>query len=470
MNDEFENALAWFRSAPGRWIDSARQDLAAGAQWIWEVLQGDFNDDASTAQVATGTVISMIPFVDQICDVRDVVANCRKINSEPNVSWHWIALVLTLIGLFPTLGSLFKGCGKVLFASLRKAGHVSGVAPQIARCTDLAVVQLNRFLARPEVVKSLRALKIDNPYKYLSKEIRKLAATINTAELLRAFDKAKDASNSLLNLVKKWGGKGMAKQATDLLALIDRVRRAADAMLARALRPVQDMLNQLARRLDIEADMAHRARLNAVNPHAFAKYTEAAEAAEFAKAKPAWVDVRKSLKYPPVRTAPAAPPGWTSTAANPAGWHPLKNAHETFNTISPVRLPPGTVIYRVLDPASKDNSICWMSKVEFDKLRSKDDWRRRFAVWANWNSNGEYITYVVPPGPGLCVWEGVTASQQMKKTSYVLEGGARQIVVDPAHLEKSRVSKRMATNWGYDDFGNKTSLVGVPVQLNNWAK
>jgi hypothetical protein len=113
MNDEFQNALAWFRSAPTEWIESGRKSLAAGAEWIWEVLQGDFNDDASTTQIAVGTVISMIPLVDQICDVRDVVANCKKIDQEPSNNWHWMSLVLTLIGLFPGLGSLFKDVSRL---------------------------------------------------------------------------------------------------------------------------------------------------------------------------------------------------------------------------------------------------------------------------------------------------------------------------------------------------------------------
>src|SRR4051812_15504018 len=108
MTDEFENALAWFTAAPARWVASAKHDLAATAEWIWEVLQGDFNDDATGAQVAVGTVISMIPFVDQLCDVRDIVANCKKINKDPSSGWLWISLVLTLIGLFPTLGSFVK--------------------------------------------------------------------------------------------------------------------------------------------------------------------------------------------------------------------------------------------------------------------------------------------------------------------------------------------------------------------------
>ena len=34
--DELENALAWFKSAPAEWIDSAGESLAAAAEWIWE--------------------------------------------------------------------------------------------------------------------------------------------------------------------------------------------------------------------------------------------------------------------------------------------------------------------------------------------------------------------------------------------------------------------------------------------------
>jgi hypothetical protein len=64
-------------------------------------------------------------------------------------------------------------------------------------------------------------------------------------------------------------------------------------------------------------------------------------------------------------------------------------------------------------------------------------------------------------------WEGVTASQQLQKTDFVLEGGARQIVIDPAHLENSHISARRKTGWGYDELGTTNSLVGVPVQRNH---
>jgi hypothetical protein len=468
MNDEFENALAWFSSAPAQWIKNGKENLAAGAEWIWEVLQGDFNDNASTAQVVTGTVISMIPFVDQLCDVRDLVANCKKLDEEPESSWHWFSLALTLIGLIPGLGSLLKGCLKVLFAGMRKAGAVSSVTPRLSLHFDEAIVQLNKFFARPEVLAALKAMKWDNPHRMLAGEIKKVVSKVSTGALMGAFDHVAGAAKHLLSLVTKWGGGNLASSATDLVRKIDQVRQGANRHLTEAVGPLRNALEALARRLEIQADMAHRTYLNSVNPHAFAKVSEAEEIVAFNKAKPAWVDKTTKVAYPKITLPPVATPGWTSTASDlKRGRHPLNDAHKTFHTIQALTIPPGTKLYRIVDPTSFDNSICWMSEAEFKTLKSKDDWRRRFAVWANWNSNGEFIVYTVPPGPGLNVWEGVTASQRLEKTDFLLEGGARQIVIDPAHLDKSHVSARRKTGWGYDDLGTTNSLVGVPIQRNH---
>jgi len=464
MNDEFENALTWFQAAPANWLKSARQDLTACAEWIWGVLQGDFNEEATTAQTVTSTAISMIPFVDQICDVRDVIANCKKINHEPSESWHWVALALTLIGLFPTLGSLFKGCGKVMFASIRKASHASGAAKATSHAIDAAIRNLNNFLARPEVRKTLKALKIDNPYKYLSKKIRELSAQITVPKLLKAFDVAKDAAESLLNLVKKWGTQALATRAGTLLTLIAQVRRHADQMLGKALKPVQDILDRLANRLNVEADMMHRSHLNTVNPHAWKGMSEAEELAEFGKGKPSWVDKGRERYKALDRYSHV--PGWPDLGPG-APWF-LKNKFNTFHKLEPITYPPGTKLYRVIAPNSMDNSICWMTEQEFKALKTKADWRRRFAVWASWNNNGEFVTYTIPPGEGLRAWRGPAASQTMAKTDYVLEGGAEQIVLDPRDLHAEQFGRREATGWGYSNFGEKVSLTGVPVLTNNF--
>jgi len=484
MWEELENALAWYQAAPVRWIKSAKQDLTAAAEWVWVVIQGDFADEQSTAQVVTGTVVSMIPFVDQICDVRDVVANCKKVHADSSDKWAWVALTLTLIGLFPTLGSLAKGCFKIMFAYGRKytlrAGKaaVDGGMWQASKpFVEAGIKKLNEFLARPEVRKALAVLRWDNAYKELAKLARKLAGELNVGALLAAFDKVLGPFKELIGLVQRFGTAAMQTQAGQLLQTVSKVRQSANAQLADVLKPVQDWVNKLARRLEIESDMSYRAYTNALNPHAFKKPSLDAEIEAFKKDKPAWLDIKNRPAYKPLDAAPVIPPGYPNVAATSG---PLKGKYDTFHTMDPMEIPPGTTIYRVLDPSSSDNSICWMTAAEFDKLKSKDDWRRRFAVWANWNSNGEFVTYVVPPGKPLKVWEGVTGSQEMRDAAgkaisagsggkkFFLEGGARQIVLNPADLEIGHMGKRKPTGWGYSNFGESTSMVGVPTLTNYW--
>lgn len=484
MWEELENGLAWFTAAPSRWVQSAKQDLSAAAEWIWIVIQGDFADDQSTAQTITGTVISMIPFVDQLCDVRDVVANCKKINQDTTDKWAWVALVLTLIGLFPTLGSLAKGCFKILFAYGRKSalrGTKAALDSDFWKASqpfvEAGIHKLNEFLARPEVRKTLKALKWDNPYKELAKQARKLAGEINIGALMKAMDECIAALKQLTDLVQRWGSVAMKTKAGELLAMVKRIRDQANRKIAEVLAPVQHWVNQLARRLDVEADMNYRAYTNSVNPHAFKKPSLDTEIAAIKREKPAWVDVRARPANIPLETPPPVPHGYPNVAASSG---PLKGKFDTFHTMEPVEIPPGTTLYRVIDPGSYDNSICWMTKAEFDKLKSKDDWRQRFAVWANWNTNGEFVTYVVPPGKPLKVWEGITGSQELRDTAghavsagaagkkFFLEGGARQIVLNPADLEKGYLGKRQPTGWGYSNLGETTDMVGVPNLANNW--
>lgn len=273
MWDELENALAWYAAAPARWVKSGKQDLSAAAEWMWVVLQGDFAEEQSTAQTVTSTVIAMIPFVDQICDVRDIVANCRKIKADSNNKWAWIGLVLTLIGLFPTLGSLAKGCFKILFAYGRKGVFKAGAKALESNMwqatkpwVEAGIVKLNAFLARRDVRKAITVLRWDNVYKELAKRARALSAEVSVAALTKEMDEGIVELKKLIGLIQKWGSAAMGTKAGQLLQMVVDVRDLANRKLAEVVRPVQDWLDKLARRLEIEADMNYRATTNALNP------------------------------------------------------------------------------------------------------------------------------------------------------------------------------------------------------------
>lgn len=486
MWEELENGLAWFKAAPAGWIKSAKQDLAAAAEWIWVVLQGDFADEQSTGQVVTSTVISMIPFVDQLCDVRDVVANCKKLNEDSSSKLAWFALTLTLIGLIPVLGSFAKGCMKILFSYARKAvvkGAVKSLDGAVWVATrpfiEAGIVKLNQHLASPAAKKTLAVLKIDNVYKHLALKTRKLKAATTPASLTAAFDVVIKTLDQLADLMNRWGNAALQTKVAKMHQAVKAVRAKADKKLAEVLKPLHDLLDRIARRLDIEADMTYRAKVNSVNPHNFSgtRLSADMEEAALASKKEPWVDVARRFKYPAIEKVDdikidsAVSKGWTNPVVGKKRKNdPMSNAFKTFNTLDPIEIPAGTKLYRIVDPSSADNSICWMTKEEFDKLKNKDDWRRYFAVWKHWNSNGEFVTYTVPAGKPLKVWEGVTASQRLKPESkHFLEGGARQIVIEPSDLDMAYMGKRQATGWGTSDgMSREPDFTGLPSLTNNW--
>lgn len=491
---ELTNALAWFTAPVNDAIKKGKETAADIAEWLWVVLQGDFAEDQSTAQIVTGTVISMIPFIDQICDVRDLCANSVKIKEDSNNPWAWVGLILTLIGLFPVLGSLFKGIFKVILAPIRRfmlkpatkglkftGGNIYKLAePAI----ETGITELNKFLARPAVKNAIKKAKITNIYKAIAEKIREVKALVSKQSLLKVFDQLISHLRDTVKFIEKYASKAVGAKAKQMLQSVVEVRNLANQKLGEFLKPVQDFLEKLAVRIEKESDQTFKATTNVKNIYNFQRTSQDAELKSVLNNKPAWVDIAAKEKYEALVLPPRIPKGFPNIGAKDGA---LKSAYNTFHRAKPIHIPEGEVLYRVLDPRSGDNSICWMREAEYKKLKSKADWRRYFAVFASWNNNGEVVKYKVPKG-GINVWEGPAASQTFRYSKdykpspnkieknnkgeiFVLEGGGLQIVLDPNDLVRTNISKREATPWGYDSglIGEaKTSMVGVPRLEQNW--
>lgn len=482
------NAMAAISAPVNKAIKKGEETLKDIADWLWVVIQGDFAEEQSTAQVVTSTVISMIPFVDQICDVRDICANCSKIKEDDSNPWAWIGLILTLIGLFPVLGSLFKGIFKVILAPVRrfmlrptaKLAQLTGAnIYKIAEpAIESGIKELNKFLARPAVRKALKEAKITNIYKDTATKVREVKGMLTTKALLDVFDKLIKYLKETFNFIDKYASKGVALKAKKLLNIVIEVRNAANKKLGEFLKPVQEFLEKLAVRVDKEGNAAFKATTNVKNLTQLRRISDVEELQAFRNKKPNWVHVtppNKVLPFPEAIVDPktAKTPlhpslGRTQLAMKSGYGHPLKDAYKTFARvgIKAQTFHEGEVLVRVLAPGSLDNSICWMRKSEFEKLKNREDWRNKFAVWASWNSNGEYLEYTVPKGKKLYAWEGPAASQ--KRGEFYLKGGGIQVVVDPKDLVPSGLSKRKSTGWGYgtDTTIGNFSVVGVPTLKN----
>ncbi|WP_051309285.1 eCIS core domain-containing protein [Desulfogranum japonicum] len=81
---------------------------------IQQALKGEFEENPQLASIIIDTAISLIPYVDQAADARDLTAHVYFIALKNDFSTgRWVGLAFTLFGLVPEVGSLIKGLSKV---------------------------------------------------------------------------------------------------------------------------------------------------------------------------------------------------------------------------------------------------------------------------------------------------------------------------------------------------------------------
>jgi uncharacterized protein (DUF2267 family) len=425
---EIRKALAWETG------QKAPADKSVW-EWLWEAIQGDFNDNRSTGQIAFDAGISMIPVIDQICDVRDIIANCKGIaqskEGEDN-KWKWIALVLTLIGLFPSLGSLVKGVLKIFFAFIRRAG-----LDKLVKVTDDAMTWVVTFLRKREVQRELRRLKIDEVFSWLAKEIKALRGKVNTGALLDAFDKVIKTLKDLLGKVT-WLPGGVGDKAKKAIQMVEDIRKKADKHIADAVKPLQDILDTIVRRLELE-NLVHRSGIvNAKNIHFRGTLPEAQALAVMAKANPlpSWLSKGRTGKFPQLKVDRMRP---DVDDAVKKDWPPLTDGNiKSFHKLAPSTIKGPAKLYRIGSPSSGAMGDCWVSEEVFQRIMNSPDpkaaWRKYLAVWPDWNANGQFVTYELKAGEELKVWRGEASSQvkgDKASLDFHLEGGWEQIVFKP---------------------------------------
>ncbi|AFT70374.1 MULTISPECIES: hypothetical protein [Alloalcanivorax] len=435
---ELRDALAFLTDTYVR-FDEGRRDVAI---WLWEAIQGDFNLDRSTGQVTFDAAISMIPVVDQICDVRDIIANCMHLNEDSSDKWSWIALCLTLIGLIPSLGSLLKGVLKIFFLFVRRFG-----GRQLATAIEEAMTWVITFLRKKEVEQYWKALKIDDIFGYLADETRKLKGRVDPGSLTRAFDTGIAKFRELTDKVKLVPVVGARAQA--VLETVLKIRRQFDNYVGEAIAPIQEVLDQIIRRLDAEHLLYRGARVNTLNVHfrGTLPQTKAVTLMRQSDPPPRWLKEGE----PP---HPGLNPKDGDLMDDLRGdWldlleekrltnsdFPMLSDRQitTFHRVRPDVLEGPQKLYRVTSPSNGAAGDCWMLEEDFMRLMKqaedpKSDWRQFLAVWPQWNPNGQFVVLDIPAGGRVNVWRGPAASQVLEQVPEMegkyLEGGWEQIVI-----------------------------------------
>ncbi|MBP7541057.1 MAG: hypothetical protein KA802_14145 [Saprospiraceae bacterium] len=158
------------------------------SSWIWGMLKGDFNKNPTMSQIIVSGLISMIPVVDQVCDVRDLIANLIDLSKENGKSSdNYKALALTAFGVIPEIGSAVKTIVKA------------------ARSKEANKLKIFKLMEGFE--SAFKKLKIKSPWNNApeawlrSKPWQKMGKTALNA-LNKCIDRLIQAINGLLNKVR----------------------------------------------------------------------------------------------------------------------------------------------------------------------------------------------------------------------------------------------------------------------------
>jgi len=430
--DDFRIALAYVTAAPEKLFDASVDTTL----WLWEAIQGDFNQDRSTGQIAFDAAISMVPLVDQICDMRDLIANCREIQKDGSNTWAWVSLGLTLIGLFPVLGSLVKGVLKIFFLFIRRSGGNA-----IAKAVDEAMTWVITLLRKKEVMKYWRKLRWGNVFEELANSVKKIRGQVQLGPLLQVFDKSIGLLDDLLGKLK-YVPLASAK-AKQTLEMVKAVRLSANSHLEKAIKPLQDALDVIIRRLEMENLAQHRGVLNTVNVHFRGGLPEARAVSLMRKAEPppAWLSRGEPGEFLPLK------PDKKIKIVNEkiAQGYPkidedqiksFANGMEAVVLVGPQRL------YRVVSPSGVASAKDWVTEAVFNQIKASTDpkaaWRKHLAVWPDWNGNGQFVVYELKAGETLKVWKGPAAAQVKPEAADLpdrfLEGGWEQVKFDSSQV------------------------------------
>jgi hypothetical protein len=415
--------------------------------WLWEAIQGDFNDNRSTGQIAFDAAVSIIPVVDQICDVRDIIANCRAIatsEEKDDNTWKWVALVLTLIGLFPSLGSIVKGVLKIFFVFMRRYG-----LDKLIKAADDAMTWVVTFLRKREVQKMLRQLKVDEVFKWLADAVRAVKGKVNTAALLAAFDKGIGVMKGLLGKVADLPLVGKKAKAT--IEMVEKVRKIADKHISQALAPVQRMLDAIIHRLDMEHLVQRSGILDAKNVHFRGTLPEARAVTLMRQAdpRPSWLSKGRKGKWAEQPLDEGRREVLKQRKRDPEYSELTDRNIASFHTMAAVEIKGPAKLFRVTSPSNGAMGDCWVPEDVWKKIMASPDpkaaWRKYSAVWPDWNPNGQFVVLEIPPGETLKAWRGPAASQAKKDLPDLhLEGGWDQVIFKPKpqHFDTTRYYMR----------------------------
>ncbi|MCX9158029.1 hypothetical protein OPU71_18040 [Niveibacterium sp. 24ML] len=448
MSFSFDDIVKAVRRYKGK-ADATIKDTKEKANWVWEAIQGDFNPNRSIGQVGFDTAVCLVPGVDTIMDIRDLIANIIAIARAPTSGMAWFSLVLTLVGFIPELGSVAKGVVKIVFVKLRPLIKHADDLTKASRMRDLldeafdaALPEIIQYLRHPKVQQYLTKVgRVPDVVNWVGGTVKTVAGKIDTAALKSKFNERAQDAKEILNTLKPLLPEAAGKKIKVVFDGIVTIQKKFDEMVDKFVEPIRAMMRRLAERLDEMHWIAHTQQ---VNKGWIAPLSESGAQRLIKKHQPSWVKTTKPVEFkqlsPKATRASTNYKNGRKLGAPELGDKEIKSFAKGMRAR---KLDDGETLYRIVDPTSGSLSTCWVTQKVWDELnknpeKAREIWRSRLAVLPHWNQNGTYIKFKYDKARDgeITVWEGPTAMQYLddagKRTEDgFLEGGLDQVVWHP---------------------------------------
>jgi hypothetical protein len=175
-------------------------------------------------QIALGTVVTLIPFVDQAGDVRDLTAALKKLIWEKRYDdkWVWFDLVITLIGCIPAVGTVLKGLAK-------------------------AIKRGSKGLDMTEMLRHLNWVGKGNGVRWLREQLDNFPAY--GADIARQIKDILENLKGKLQIAKKFATDNVGRQIDEVLETIGEVKNRVDTIVPEVIKDIQNKFRELLARI-----------------------------------------------------------------------------------------------------------------------------------------------------------------------------------------------------------------------------
>jgi hypothetical protein len=412
------------------------------SDWVWGLVQGNFNDQQTISQILVDAVIGMIPLVGDVTAIRDLIAIIIGLAKHPEKredKMEWVALVVMAFALIPVAGGVIKGIGKLLMGGAKSAAVIEKLIGPV-------MMILNR-VGSGDAIKFLKELDLMKYADELKGKVREL------------FGRLEKVTSTILDKVSWIIPDAMVDTLERLRGGIQTLRGLIDRMIPDALKELNERLKLLQRAmyegewLEIPATLRLRTREN-----------EARLIEELASDA-----VRKggAMAFPPNKVKDFVFGGgpWPDLETHRRRHEWIPGFHGPLN---PVKLKKGEKIYRVVQDGSRIDGPWWVRDLPPDGRA----WREGCAVLESWNKNRWYVEYTVESD--LFAYEGVVASQLDRLSASAtygqyLQGGRVQLLVDFDHRSNLHARSSVAALVREETHWRPADHLGVNVPLRTVA-